>query len=141
MGALAVATLFLTPVGSYLREFYRKNSISPIGVVSGSIHSKGPWVEASKWKRANGLEIRLMISHFDEAQVTEPYRQDFTILEAADGHTYLNNALANIAFVNVDEDGWSEIVVPFFESSLIPRLYVLKYDPIIRQFIRINDRD
>jgi hypothetical protein len=141
MGGLGVALLFLTPLGPYLREHYRKNSIRVIGVVSGSIHSKGPWVEATKWKKPNGLEIRLMISHFDDTQVTEPHRQDFTILESVDGHTYLNNAMTNIAFANIDEDEWSEIVVPFFESSFVPRLYVLKYDPIIRQFIRVNDRD
>jgi len=82
-----------------------------------------------------------MLSYFDDTQVSEPVVQDFIIPKASDGHTYLNNNMTNIAFVNVDEDEWSEIVIPFFEENLIPRLYVLKYDPIIRQFVRVNDRD
>lgn len=140
-GISLVASLFLTPLGSYLKEANIQKSNKIIGVVSGSIHPNGPWVEASKWARHSGIEVRLMLSYFDDTQVSEPVVQDFIIPKASDGHTYLNNNMTNIAFVNVDEDEWSEIVIPFFEENLIPRLYVLKYDPIIRQFVRVNDRD
>lgn len=138
---LFIGVLFYTPFGDWVRKLSTSSPSKIMGVVSGAINPKGPWVEVTKWKRGRDIEIRVVISQFNEVEQTEPRVQDFMIQKAYDGHTYLNNNVTNVAIVNVDEDEWAEIIIPFFEASLAPRLYVLKYDPIIGQFIRVNDRD
>jgi hypothetical protein len=138
---LFTSILFLTPLGEWLRRFFTDRPPKIIGAVSGSIHSQGPWIEVTKWQTAKGIELRIVLSHFDQTEASEPLVQNFFIPRSWDGHTYLNNNVTNLALVNTDQDDWSEVVIPFFELSLVPRLYVLKYDPQIRQFIRINDRD
>jgi len=138
---LFTALLFLSPLGEWLRRVSNERPSKVIAVVSGPIHPRGPWIEVTKWQKAKGIELRIILSHLDQTEATEPQVQDFAIQNSYDGHTYLNNNVTNLALVNVDQDDWSELVVPFFESSLVPRLYVLKYDPLIRQFVRINDRD
>jgi hypothetical protein len=139
---ILVGVLFLTPLGALL-----KNNLAPagpprlLGVTSGAIHPKGPWVEVTKWQKGSFIEVRIVLSHFDQEESSEPFIQNFTLPQVHDGHGYFRTRLTNLAILNSDEDEWAEILVPFFESQLIPRLYVLKYDPLIKQFIRLNDRD
>lgn len=141
LSLLFVALLFFSPLGERLRQAQQLTEPRLIGVATGAIHPSGPWVEVTKWIFSNKIEIKLVISHFDESQKTEPLIQNFQIPDAFNGHALIRNSLASLAILNTDQDEWAEITVPFFEKNLTPRLYVLKYDPQIRQFIRLNDKD
>ncbi|MCS6837360.1 MAG: hypothetical protein NZ480_00815 [Bdellovibrionaceae bacterium] len=112
-----------------------------IGYLSGPIHGDGPWVEVTKWQSHQGITIRIVLNHFDLSGKSEPELQVFHVPSAIEGHITYQGRFINLALVNMDDDPWLEILVPFFEPKLLGRAYVLKYDPHIRQFLRLNDRE
>lgn len=137
--------LVLTP---FVREKLKSNSgkeqrAQVKGDLTGAIHPKGPWIDVVKFVQNKQIKLKLKITHFDLTQEDfldiEP--QEFDLGRVLDAHALVKESLVNLALVNIDDDLWQELIVPFYTQELIPRLYVYKYDPQIRQFIRLNDKD
>lgn len=133
--------LSFSSLGLKVRSQFQDPSLKKIGAVTGAINPRGPWVEATKWVQGQDLSVRVYLSHFDEEERFEPQMQEINLSKGFDAHTLINHSLTNIAFANIDRDEWQELVIPYYEGDLLPRLIIYKYDPLIRRFIRMNDRD
>lgn len=112
-----------------------------IGKVQGVVDSQGPWVEVTKWQSSQGMQLRFYINHFDQTadQESSPM-QIIELPRGFDGHVWFKEVYSNLAITNADKQGASEVVVPFYDLKLNPRLFVYRYDPVIRQFILLNDQ-
>lgn len=135
-------TIVLTQdrVHSYLRSWVSQEW-QLIGRVQGVLDAKGPWVEVTKWSSPQGMQLRFFLNHFDQSEDQQPsHVQNIDLPRGFDGHLWLNQVYSNLAILNIDQEGHNEVLVPYYDLKLNPRLFVYRYDPAIREFIRINDQ-
>lgn len=112
-----------------------------IGRVQGVLAAQGPWVEVTKWSSAQGIQLRFFLNHFDQKVEDKlPALQTIELPRGFDGHLWVNQVYANLAILDTDQEGPSEVIVPYYDLKLNPRLFVYRYDPVIREFIRVNDQ-
>lgn len=139
---LLAISLALPQVRSLLKKNLIERQPKLIGSISGIINPKGPWIEATKWQWNNKLQVKIYMSFFDQSSIDESQGvQIIDIASGFDAHTLVQDTLTNIVLANLDEDSFQELIIPVYETSLLPRLYVYKYDPAIKQFIKLNDKD
>lgn len=133
--------LFLTLAAHRgLPKFSLSAQPKKVSFVQGGLHAEGPWVEVSKWELAQGLEIEFSFSRWEDSG-PQVLTQKIQLPWSIDAHMSYQGRLVNLLMVDLDQDGWKEVLVPFFNKNLVARLYVYKYDPFINQFIRQNDEE
>lgn len=97
-----------------------------LGKVQGSVIADGPSFVILKIKQRD--EIFVEIYKEEDKSEALNFIQKLEVSEKNEGSFTFHGELTNLAFADIDEDGYKEILVPVFNSDMTARLYTFKFN-------------
>jgi hypothetical protein len=102
----------------------------------GDLTGQGQIVSVIKLRTQEGIAIEIYeLGHDND---TEKLMTRIKLDERRDGHFNIRGQATNLAMMDLDGDGLTEIIVPVYDENLIPRLHVFRFDPLGKVFIRMG---
>lgn len=100
--------------------------------VQGKVSAEGDKLVILKIKQKDEIFIEV----FKEEEKTEflNFIQKISIPEKNEGSFTFQGEITNLAYGDVDHDGFMEILVPVFSEDMTPRLHTLKYNTTNNSF-------
>lgn len=80
--------------------------------------------------------LALEIYRVDENQQITLIQQ-LNLPDANDGYFHVNSQATNLAAIDIDQDGKSEIIAPSFDRNLVAHLNVYKFNPQAETFYQV----
>lgn len=102
----------------------------------GDLTGEGMIVSVVKIKTHEGISVEIF-ERMNEGE-GERLMTRLKFDERRDGHFNIRGQATNLAMMDLDGDGLTEIIVPVFDENLIPRLHVFRFDPLGKVFIRMG---
>lgn len=139
LSVVAIAAIIVAVIPS-LRSTIRDRLVSDerliLAKVSGPLYSNGPIMTAIKIKKGNDLILEIYSHSTEDSSEIQIAR--FKLEDSRDGYVTSGQNSTNLAFIDVDKDSVFEVVAPTFDSNMVARLNVYKYNEESKSFDKIR---
>jgi hypothetical protein len=108
------------------KEFFLDEKRIILGKVQGEVTSAGEKFVILKIKQKD--EIFVEVYKEEDKSEHLNFVQKITIPEKNEGSFTFRGEITNLAFADIDEDSFMEILVPAFSTDMTPRLHTFKFN-------------
>ncbi|MGZ3770643.1 MAG: hypothetical protein ACXVCP_13615 [Bdellovibrio sp.] len=100
----------------------------------GLINREGPEATVLKILSNGSLSLEIYENNPDAPNLLTK----IPLEESRDGFFLLQGNATNLAITDIDNDGQIEVVAPTYDSQMIPRLNIFRYNKATKSFDRVN---
>ena len=133
---LAVAITLMLVIPDWkeaVKNFFSSDRLVLLAELESDIRNDGTLIRVSKIE----INRKLYLKFFEKAgDIWRPI-QTITLPDTYDGYASIAGDPKNLALVNLDDDGYLEVIAPTFDRDMIAYLNVYKYQPGTKTFVKV----
>lgn len=129
-----VSTLSPSIRNKFRSKFFRADR-KVLSIVQGNLLNDGQIVKAIKYQTLSGIVIEIFGTNENGAR---SLIDRIDIPGEHDGYFDFYGRAAQLAVMDLDEDGGFELVAPTFDKELVAHLNIFRYNPLTKNFEAIQ---
>lgn len=128
---LSLVFVYSEPAHDFLSSFFKPSERKILSVLSGELNRGGLIIRAVKVQTPTGIVVEVYGPIEDGIR---PLIDQIYIPDPSDGYFQFTHRSSNLALQDLSGNGYQELIIPSYDSNLVPRLNVFKYSEATERF-------